>query len=562
MADSNRLSGFYLPSAKKINEDHLVNRTWRAVICSGLAVLLVVCVANEVGSDRYSSLLSSICGGLVAAVCPAIAVSFTLFLGWGVSVAVLRRLNVILGSPLNPSAIAALGAGFGCALVHSAMVAQLVLASSKGTLTESPTFLIYASAILGCILVQVAARISVRREIARHNLRADHIPFKEPPCDVKFQISQMMILTAAISLLCAVAMHLVGGSLIMLIALWCVLIASTFFPAILIANWVESKMGHVKLKPWEEVRTIDWETELATIAAAQAQRSDNTLADDTPTDDTSANAEQLICDLLPQHRSAARYAQHGALTAACVWTSFAGSFFCVLFVISHETSQAIQGIGSQFDGLINTIPLGFAGAVLGIFLAVPVTALLWLFNLTTGERMRTGTIAAFAGSFVAAAGASLVVWIGEIVHEVPWNGAIDCFSKNNHFPLAMILLACMMGQTFARLGVKRHRRKAGLSIEECRAESSGPPWGRYCIRAWIFAACGWILLIANNDAAAITPATASDYMLSFLLATFASTATVWPLANFFTRLVNWAPKSVQEPAFSTLLQPSQMKAPL
>ena len=553
----------YVPQPVEIELDEfrLVEGTCRPILGAGFVTTLLSSIALSIAIRFYPSVVDCIFQGIMNALFSFIGLGAALFLGWGMAVWLGSRLNSILGKPLNPSAVAALAAAFGFGLAHTIASSGFAMDAS----IEHPATVIFTIvAVLGSLLFQTVARVRVKRDIARHNLRAGRKPYTEPPCHVRFQIRQMMILMVAISLFLAFAMQLAGGNLVLLAALWGILAASAFYPAIFAAQWVDQKLGRVKLKSWEQHRSNDWQPEMEPQAAtaqlanlSQSHTEKSESGTESPVGAQHVDVAQLVGPL-PGVRSAVKFSSYDAMSSALKWIGFAGGAFGCLLLIFLEASMAIHHESIARVGLFLAFPSVIAGMIFASSLSGFTMLCLGLINFSTGERIRTGTIAALAGGLVGSFGAWILLCVIEVVHFSPWTGAVDFSTANNLFPLAAILLASLMGQTYGRLGVKIYGHQCGLEFEKYQYESTGPAWGRFTLVALILSVCAWVVVVGHNQS--VHPQTMSDFFATVIVGAFARTLLVWPAANLLARSVRVAPKRSSKPGLAWAMRLRQPQA--
>lgn len=522
-------------AAIELNEFRLVEGTCKPILTAGFFTISLSCIAISIVLRPYPSIVDSFLAGVAGAFCSTIGLTIPLFLGWGFSIFLGMRLNSILGKPLNPSGVAALSAGFGFAVAHTMSAAGLVF-----DLHVVPFGLaVFAIvAVLGSLLFQTVARVHVKREVTRHNLRAGRKPYRESPCHVRFQIWQMMVLIAAVSLFLGLAIRVADGSFVLLVTLWSVLTATAFYPATVIAPWVDQKLGCVTLKPWEEYRQHDWQADLEKQIATLAQ-TDDALPSNAMSKEP--YVEDRVRDPLPNYRNAARFTSFDAMSSATKWISFSGGAFGLLCVIFLETSKAFFQGSTDVAGLFMALPCILGGLLFAAFAAAIATTFLGVINFLTGEQLSNGTLAAIAGGVVGSLGAWMLLCGLEVVHFIPWNGAVDFSAEDNRFPLAILLLASLMGQTFGRLGVKRCGRQCGLSFEKYQSEATGRFFSRYSLFVLILSVCAWVFVYGHN--ASGHKMAMEGHLGTVVLGAIACTLTVWPFANLLARYANAAPKS-------------------
>ena len=531
----------------EMDERRLIDRTCKPILAAGFFLTFLSCTAISITANPTLTVGARLWLGMTSGLGVSIVLLIPLFISWGVSAYLGGRLNSILGEPLNPSAVAALAAGIAFGVAHtiaSAAFTSVLFAANSSLHGASPTTCAIIG-VFGSLVFQTVARVRIKRDIARHNARAGRKLYTESPCDVRFKIQQMMIVTVVVSVLLAITMRMANANLVIFATLWGVFTAAAFYPAIVAANWFDQKLGSVKLKSWEEPRRCDSDFESETSASQPVDQSDPATL--RPVVDVAVNTNDKYLEPMPNYRSAARFTSSDVMSSAVNWIGFAGAAFGLLLTVALEACSAINGEQVIVGGMILVIPTVFAGLIAAFMLSGFAMLILTMVNFSIGEPMRMGTMAAFAGGLVGSFGAWMLLGAFRLVHFVPYNGALDFSTTNNLFPLAMILLAALMGQTLGRFGVKKCGYRNGLTQDEYQSQSTGPVLSRFTPIVLILSACASIMVVAQNEGAKIQ---GMDYIVMGVLGAFACTMLVWPVANFLAHAVSVAPKSSPKRGFS------------
>ena len=519
---------------KTIDESDLVNRSAGALFLTGFLLTLVGSIVLEVQSGIRNSVIEMVFVGAASSLCTFIGLAIPLFASWGCVVAIGSRINWMFGKPLNPSAIAALAANV--AFLVAFMLAEAVVsASSKIVLFGSGSCLVFL--FFGSLWFQVAARVSVAKQIAHHNAMAGRKPYTEPPCHVQFRIRQMLILMFVVAFSLALLNQLLDKAaltgLMTVGGVIAAILATVFYPAILLSESFQKRFGKVRLKWWEQPRTLSngLTGENADLAASERMQVES---DEDARDEVVMPEPLISTQKNPESTTVSWLAGHGD---AVSWISCSGSLFAIWLVVIVELSKAVHGEnGFHAGGMFLVIPAGLVGLLLSFALAKVGLAIL---GALFGGLTRPGTLAAFAGGVIGALGGLLVVAIPELVHFNHLNGSL-ILGANNLFPIAVVLYSTLVGQAVGRIGIKTHGFRLGVAEEKYQAHATSPvgaasAW-RVPLLVSVFCWCIFMTLSGMSDEFKLQLG-GGEALLEVSVVLFACLFTIWPVANFLVRMV-------------------------
>ena len=516
-------SGTASPLEKPMDEGQLLFCAIRALLFSAFIMIFLGAVGGEVYRGTHSSVGSMLALALAGTICAYIGFAIPMFGLWGCAVAIGHRLNWLFDKPLNPSAIAALAANFAFLVPVMYVSAALEFFNSAFGI---------AFLFVGSLLFQSTARIAVTRKIAHHNALAGRKLYIEPPCQVQFQIRQLLILT----LLFAVGLAIAQSSpvktalpnLLPLMGISAAMMAAAFYPAILASASFSKKFGKVRLKSWERGR-CDENASLIEPEYTQVNSLSNTEAE--------VNKLQALVTPTPKYqKNTLKTFILDECTTAVNWISCSGGIFAMGVLIIVEISRATHH-GADFfsSNLAGAILVGIPGLVCIWILSAMMHGVLW----TLFERLcKPGTLAAITGGTIGALGTFLMLGAIELVH---FNhlGFIS-LDANNLFPLAMVLYGSLVGQAMGRMGIKVHRYRAGFSEEEYQALATDSPRARSTwLQPLLLSTFCWCIFLAVNGE---TAQSISNALLEILTGVTGCMFAVWPLANILVRFTRVAPK--------------------
>lgn len=511
-------------SEKPMEEGQLCLQTAQALFISAFIMALVGAIGYGVCSGLHTSVGSTLAMGLSGAICALLGLAVPLIGAWGGAVVIGCRLNWLFDKPLNPSAIAALAANF--AFLVAAMLATGVACNQPMILLNSALGIIFLFS--GSLLFQFTARIAITRQILRHNALAGHKLYIEPPCQFRFRIRQLMILT----LVFAIGLALIQQSpvravlpkLLQLMGISMAILATVFYPAFVASARFSKKFSKVRLKPWERRKPEPWERRK-------------------PED------KKLEALMIPIPKYQAKATGYDKYRTAGNWLNCSGGIFALgLLVISQISRTIHHDADFIFLELIFAIPLGGYGFVFTWILSSIILRILWAFF---EHLCRPGTLVAIAGGFIGALGTFIVLGICELLHFD--HRGFFSLDANNLFPLAMVLFGSLVGQAMGRMGIKVHGFRAGVSAAEYQALATDSLRIRSTwIKPLLLSASCWCIFLALNGA---TDQSIQNSLLEMLTGMIGCMFTVWPLANMLVRAARVAPKhqAIPQPASPQLV---------
>jgi len=231
-----------LPVETALDEDRLVERSWRPLLLACFVMISVISTTLTIFHGRRS-VVETVIECIVMTGCMFIGMSILLFAAWGVLVLGGKRLNWMFDKPLNPSAVAALTASGAFAFAHTIMSGALFIDTNS---TEVSLLPLIAIAISGLLLIQVFVRVSIENTIAHHNAIAGRKIYTEPPCEMQFRIRQVMVMTFVLSVGLALLTRTGVEFLLPILLTWTIATAVLFYPAAIISRWFVRRFCKVK----------------------------------------------------------------------------------------------------------------------------------------------------------------------------------------------------------------------------------------------------------------------------------------------------------------------------